>query len=65
MKHYTYERILDILQKDFHLTLMRSDNSEHCDTYNVISPIGHVLWENISLDTLRIALTRYDYPTEE
>lgn len=65
MKNYSYQRILHILQKDFHLSLMKCDDIEHRDTYNVISPIGHVLWENVSLDSLRIALTRFDYPTEE
>lgn len=65
MKQYSYERILSILQKDFHLSLMRSDCYEAYETYNVISPIGHVLWENVSLDSLRIALTRYDYSTED
>lgn len=65
MKYYSYQRIIEILQKDFHLSLMKSNNTERDDIYNVISPIGHVLWENISLDTLRTVLTRYDYPTEE
>lgn len=65
MKNYSYQRILDILQKDFHITLMKKESTENNELYNVISPIGHVLWENVSLDTLRIALTRYDYPTEE
>lgn len=44
---------------------MKTDSMKETDTYNVVNCNGKILWKNVSLDTIRIVFTKYDYPLEE
>lgn len=66
MRYYSLQRIQTILQQDFGIFLIKSppDNpDQNPDSYKIVTRNGKIIYDSVSLDAIRIFLTRYDYET--